>query len=331
MSSTASNESMRIGQASDPKIHAEPAFVDQAEARVFRQQQARLLAEQGVRGSSYFLAAASDRPVHVLEAGRGAPLVMLHGGGAFAGLWASLMAELQDRFRCLALDRPGHGLSYRVDYRRVDDYRAEACAFVERSLDELGLERATLVGSSMGGFFSLAFALKHPERVERLVLLGAPAGLDRALPLMIRLLGTAAVGPVLWRTVARPSRRGMGRLFRGLLVADGNKVSDLLVDCGVASHAIPGADVAWLSLLRRFLDLRGVRDGCYLRDEVAALAVPTHFVWGERDAFAPPTSGQELAKVMPAARITVVPKAGHLPWIDAPQACAIAMEGLMRW
>jgi pimeloyl-ACP methyl ester carboxylesterase len=86
---------------------------------------------------------------------------------------------MQHSHRCIAVDRPGHGISYRVDYGEVSNFRADAAAFVGRTLDLLGLERATLVANSMGAFFAIVFALAHPERVARLVLVGAPAGIVR--------------------------------------------------------------------------------------------------------------------------------------------------------
>jgi pimeloyl-ACP methyl ester carboxylesterase len=298
-----------------------------SDASRFEALSGRLFAEHDVAATSRFLGSESGSPIHAIEAGAGHPLVFIHGGGSFSGEWAPLIARLQRRFRCIAVDRPGHGLSYRIDYGDVSDYRADAAAFVARTLDLLGLRRATLVGCSMGGFFAFAFALAHPERVERLVMMGAPAGVDRWVPFTLRLLAMPVLGPALWKTIARPDEGGLRRLYEQLLVADPDKVCDTLIGCAVAMHALPGADVAWLSLLRRFLTLRGVSRRCYLRDEVARLAIPTLFVWGARDAVAPPESGQRLCRTMPAARITIVPDAGHVPWLDAPDICAAAIAG----
>lgn len=284
-----------------------------------------LLSECGVAGTSYFIGSDTERPIHVIEAGRGEPLVLLHGGGAQAVEWATLLQHLQRHFRCLAIDRPGHGLSYRIDYRQVPDFRTDAVEFVERTLDLLGLDEAILVGNSMGGFFEIAFALAHPERVKRLVLVGAPAGIDRWVPHQVRMVGTPVIGPLLWKTVARPSERGLRDFYSKVLVADGDKLPRGNIACGAAAHRLPGADVAWLSLLRRFVTLRGVRDACYVRDELPELRVPTLFVWGDRDAFAPPASGEAASRVMPDARLEVIPGAGHLPWIDAPDQCAEAI------
>jgi pimeloyl-ACP methyl ester carboxylesterase len=292
----------------------------------FARYQAEVLAERGVRATSRMLAESSEHPIHVLEAGRGEPLLLVHGGGSNAAGWASLVRRLQHDFRCIAVDRPGHGLSYRIDYRRVPDFRADAVAFVRRTLDQLELERATLVGGSMGGFFSLAFALEHPERVDRLVLVGAPAGIDRFIPPPLRALSVPLLGPLLWKTLARPTEEGMRRFHQKLLVADASNLTDAELRCGVASHSIEGASRGWLTVLRRFVGLGGVRDSCYIRDELCDLTVPTLFAWGDRDAFAPPSSGEQACRTMVDARIEIIEAAGHLPWVDSPDRCASAIR-----
>ncbi|MGH2805260.1 MAG: alpha/beta fold hydrolase, partial [Thermoleophilaceae bacterium] len=73
-------------------------------------------------------------------------------------------------------------MSYPIDYREVD-YRGAAAEWLLDLLDAIDADQVDLVGNSMGGFFSMAFAIAHPHRVRRLVLVGAPAGLDRDLPL----------------------------------------------------------------------------------------------------------------------------------------------------
>lgn len=291
----------------------------------FEQLRERVFIERGASVSQHLLAADTDRPIAVVEVGTGEPLVFLHGGGGNAAEWATLLPLLQDRYRCLAIDRPGHGLSYRVDHGEVPDYRGYAAAFVGRALDLLGLRRAVLVGNSMGGFFALAFALAAPERVERIILVGAPAGVDRWVPLPLRLLGTPGLGRLLWSTVARPSERGMRDLYARLLVADVNKLSASDLACAVAAQSLPGADVALLSMFRRFLNPRGVRDEHFLRDALGALEVPTSFLWGDKDAFAPPASGEALCRAMKDAHLEVIAGAGHLPWVDEPRACADAL------
>jgi 2-hydroxy-6-oxonona-2,4-dienedioate hydrolase len=97
------------------------------------------------------------------------PIVFVHGGMSHAGDWLPLAALLVGHV--VMPDRPGCGLSYRIDYRSVD-YRSVAADWVLDLVDSIEAERIDLVGNSTGGYFAMAFAIAHPERVRRLVLLG---------------------------------------------------------------------------------------------------------------------------------------------------------------
>ena len=106
---------------------------------------------------------------------------MIHGGNSVAVSWAPLLSRLQRTFHIYAPDRPGCGLTEKFNYLGIP-FREHAVAFVRSTMDALGLRRAALVGSSMGGYFSLAFALAHPEQVSQLVTIGEPAGSARDWP-----------------------------------------------------------------------------------------------------------------------------------------------------
>ncbi len=125
----------------------------------FVEVQRQLLDYYGVRAESRFVSLREPAMrAHVLEAGDGEPLVILHGGDGQAVDWAPLMAPLQHHFHVYAADRPGFGLSDPFDYRRTD-LRDHAARFVRSLLDTLGIETATLVGGSLGGSFALAAAV----------------------------------------------------------------------------------------------------------------------------------------------------------------------------
>jgi pimeloyl-ACP methyl ester carboxylesterase len=280
----------------------------------------------GVEMQSRRIQDRDGRTIYTMESsGTGDPLIFVHGGGGEGGAWTPLLAALPPGGRYVVVDRPGHGLSYRIDYTG-SSYRHAAAEFIEDVLDGLGLERAVLVGNSMGGYFSSCFALAHPQRVRHLVLIGAPAGVDRWIPPMLRLMGLRPFNRLLFSLMRDPKRETLrDQLYAKLLVADASKVPDELLDHGMAAQALPGAEVAWRTLLETVLGIGGFNRRWYIRDDVARLDVPTTFIWGDRDAFAPPSSGQDLCRCMPRADIRVVPNAGHMPWLDAPQICASAV------
>ena len=146
---------------------------------VFTERQQALLDHYGTRAESTFVELRDPAlRAHVLHAGRGEPVVMVHGGNSVAVGMQPLFGQLAERFSVYAADRPGCGLTDSYVYRRTD-MRRHGVAFIGSLLDQLGLETVALVGNSMGGFWCMAFALAHPERVSRLILLGEPAEAHR--------------------------------------------------------------------------------------------------------------------------------------------------------
>lgn len=200
-------------------------------------------------------------------------------------------------------------------------------------VDGIGAEQVDLVGNSMGGFFSMAFALAYPDRVRRLVLAGAPAGFDRHIPLFLRLWGNPIAGPLMTRlgiTVPPSAEALRKRVFATLLVAHPEKVPlDVLEIARAGMTSIPGAGLTSYTILRSVTNLRGWRPRLIMRDDMACLPVPTLFVWGDADVFAPPSSGEDMAARMPEARIEVIPDAGHLPYLDRPDAVADAITNFL--
>jgi pimeloyl-ACP methyl ester carboxylesterase len=146
------------------------------EVHRYRRAQQRLLVKYGVRARSRFIRLRKPAlRAYVLVAGRGEPLVLIHGGAAMAVQFAPLLGGLQGSFRCFAPDRPGCGLTDKIDYVGVP-FRQHAVDFVKSLVDELHLPKAAIAGNSMGGYWALVFALAAPERVTKLVLLGGVAG-----------------------------------------------------------------------------------------------------------------------------------------------------------
>ena len=286
--------------------------------RRYAELQTKVLADAGVAARSRFVSLAKPSVrTHLLEVGSGAPVVLVHGGAGFAAEWAGIMKPLAERYALFAPDRPGNGLSDPFDYRNID-LRAHAVDYIGSLLDALELPRASLVGSSMGGYWSIAFALAHPERVERLVLVGAPAGLDRWVPPFMRLLGIPVVNRLIYATIARPSLASTREVYRQICVADIDKVPPDLLQLAHLSETQPGAVDSWLTMLERFLTMRGQRRELIVRHELPRLAAPTLFAWGDRDAFAPPASGQTASATMKDARVEVVEGAAHLVHLDQP-------------
>ncbi len=278
----------------------------------FRAAQARLLAATGTRAMSRAVR-VHGRWVHVIEAGAGRPVVLVHGGSAgVAASLAQLMSRLQDGFHLFAPDRPGCGLSDAPSYRGVR-LREHAGHFLEGLLQALGLERVNLVGSSMGGYWALAFALTHPEQVQRLVVLGAPAGSARQPSLRERLLATPGVGELL-PLAGAPGRAGAAGRLAARHVAHPERLTGPLLDAIRAGERLPAARRTALGVVRAGIRPVGpARLTHALRDELEALRLPVLLVWGARDP-CPVGWGLDLRDAGRVGDALRCPRASLLRW-----------------
>lgn len=249
------------------------------------------------------------------------PLLLIHGGLGEAFQWAPILGPLAQKRRVLAVDRPGHGLADPFDVRGVE-LMAHAAGFVGEVLDAVETPAAALVGSSMGGLYATAFAHAHPERVTRLVL-QSPAGVTCELPLMLRLGRLPIFGGLVRAMMRKPTRESVRTFWKTLLVAHPERLPEEFLDLSVLSQARNAE--SWFSLLDRTVGIRGLNPALVAAARFGALGVPTTFLWGEKDAFAPPSVGERLAAQLPGAHFICIADAGHAPWFDAPEATAQAI------
>ncbi|PYI64679.1 hypothetical protein CVV68_21305 [Arthrobacter livingstonensis] len=289
--------------------------------------QAVLFQNLGLDIKSTFLHGGDPaKRVHVLHSGHGDPVLMIHGGNSVAAGWAPLIAQLDGEWDVYAPDRPGCGLTHRQNYRGIK-YRDHAIAFIGDVMDGLELQHATLMGNSVGGYWTLAYALAHPDRVDRLILIGEPAGSTRTLDPKVRILGTPIVNRLILSTIGRPHRDP--KALRGLM-ADPAKASGDVIDCFFAAASIPGAQVAWRTMLELITGLRKPNNLTYaLIPQLPTLQCPVLIAWGEHD-MAPVTAGRELSRHIKKARFELIKDAGLIGWLDQPEAVGRLVRDFMN-
>jgi pimeloyl-ACP methyl ester carboxylesterase len=270
----------------------------------------------------------SQGETQVIEAGNGPPLFFVHGGFGQATEWIPLWPHLVRHHRLIAVDRPGHGLADPYDYRGVDTLEL-GVTFLVGILDALGLEQTTLVGNSMGGRWGLELALRRPDRLARLILVGAPAGSRRRVPLPLLALRWPVTRPLMRRVFRRSDPNGVRRFFGQVLVTHPERLPEEFVVAKAAGQRRNHSSM--LSFATRVMTYWSIHPDLRMTGRWREVQVPVHFLWGDADAFDSPETGRAAASEIPAgARITTIPGAGHLPWLDEPEAVASAIVLALR-
>ena len=262
-----------------------------------------------------------------LESGDGPPVLLVHGGGGMGSSWGPLLPELSG-YRALAVDRTGFGLTQYVDHTKVD-LRQHAVDFLADLLDALGLETTSIVANSMGGLWSLWFALAHPERVERLALLGTPALiLDTSAPGPMRLLGIPGINRVMLAMDA-PSPKQVRSLWRRL-GHDPRSLTPELIELMVRHQKLPSYGPAWRTLLENVLPRGRRRPELSLGEaELGGVVPDVLYIWGRDDPFGSLAVAERAARATPNAQLLSI-GVGHLPWLDDPQGCGEALRSFLH-
>ncbi len=241
------------------------------------------------------------------QAGETGPaVVLIHGIASSVEDWEANIAALAQRHRVFALDLVGCGHSDKpADY----DYSLESLsAFVLEFMSAMNIEAAHLAGFSMGGHLALKCAHTAPERVLSLVL-SAPAGMELDTIINFRLATVRGLGEVL----TRPSRFGMRTLLNAAY-HDRSKVTDAMIGDRLCLARLPGAQAAFLKMLRGFVRLRGFEPNrvADLQSWLPAISCPTLVIWGKQDKFVSVRHAEILRQRMPDCRVAVCDGSGHL-------------------
>jgi pimeloyl-ACP methyl ester carboxylesterase len=279
-------------------------------------------AEQHLTSPRWSDVTAAGVRCEVLEAGQGPPLVLVHGGMAHCTQWVPLMTQLEGEFRCFAVERPSNGASEALDHEHVEDRLAHVTQVIRDLLDGIGVSAAPIIGNSLGGLYALGFATRHPERVEHLIVAGAPAAHDHPVPLPVRLIAGRVTGRLMRLAMSRMSPASTRRGEAQLLVANADRLSDEYVEVGAATTRRNAG--VWPGYMRWAVQGRAIHPDMPASDWAATVAragVPITYLWGTEDRFVPVARGRRLASDI-GANFYEIPEAGHLVWLDQPETTA---------
>lgn len=228
------------------------------------------------------------------------PVILLHGAGSDRLCWPVAIRRLPGQ-KVIALDLPGHGRSESVALQSIDEYAEAVLTFMRG----MGIYKASLVGHSLGSAIALTLALHHPERVACLAVISGGASLN--------------IPPDLLTAFSNPTslKEGLDMLKKVLF-----------------------GPLASANLQRQVIDkLQGVRQGVLygdwlacarfdLRDSVQQIKTPAWIVAGDHDQLTPPYQSRFLAKKIKKATLQLVPKAGHMLILEAPE---VVSRGLIEF
>lgn len=238
-----------------------------------------------------------------LEAGAGEPVVMLHGSGpgvsAMAN-WQHNIGALAQRFRVLAPDIVGFGATQRPDdvVYSLRTWTDQIWAF----LDTLGIEKTAIVGNSLGGRIALQMATDCPDRITKMVLMGAPG------------VGMTLTDGLTALRAYEPSHDAMRDLLRNYFVVDPAMITDELVAIRYEASIADGAYDAYRAM---FFDPRHTGSQLGItEDEVRAIATPALLVHGREDRVVPMQVSVTMLGLLPNADLHVFSACGHWTQIE---------------
>lgn len=257
--------------------------------------------------------------------GSGPPVVLIHGMINSSRHWEAVATRLAGDHQVIAPDLIGHGDSATP---RGDYSLGAHAASIRDLLTTLGIERATIVGHSLGGGVAMQFFYQFPQRTERLVLVSS-GGLGPEVSPLLR--GAALPGSaLLLRLAAHP------RLV-GAIGDAGTRLRDRGNGTGVQLQAVAralrplqaaGSRRAFLETLRAVIDRQGqrvsARDRLYLLE-----GVPTMIVWGERDRTIPVAHGLAARDAIPGCRFELLSRAAHFPNLEDPAGLAAVLADFL--
>ena len=260
----------------------------------------------------------------VMEAGAGEPVLLLHGYPQSHLAWRHQIPSLAGTHRIIAPDWFGWGRSER-GLRHPARYWEEV-ARIGSLLDTLGLGAVSIAGHDYGGFLSLGFALRHPERVRRLAVLNSRA--HRTFPqpayLLFGVLAWAARRRTLRSLAARAPHYAINRALMAGHVARG--AFDEAQRDRYIGWMRTRAGRRWLLHFMRYYEMPARAD---LAPHLGAIGCPAAMIWGDRDPYCPASIGVDLARRLPVGDFVRVAGADHFVMEERPDEVTAALRALL--
>lgn len=244
----------------------------------------------------------SEGIVHYEMDGRGEPVILLHGWINSWDVWRETMIHIAERhrFRVYALDFWGFGES--ANQETAQPFKLDAyVSMVDQFMESMGIQRAPIIGHSMGGTVGLKMALRHPARVSKTVVIGSPIVGD-SLNVLLKLGGRQWIADTLFRLPAV-----LRSLIWFILAGDSPRVREMIF------HDVSRTSAE--SFFRSIEDLHRTD----LRSRMGEINMPTMGIFGEHDNIVSPGQADVLLQGVPHAHIQRLARSRHFPMLDEPE------------
>ncbi len=251
--------------------------------------------------------------IHYKDEGQGPALILLHGACASLHTWDGWTDRLKSHYRVIRLDIPGFGLTGPApdaSYYKID----KAVNLFERIVDEMKLDKFYLAGNSLGGYISWNYTLKHPEKVEKLILIDS-VGFPQPLPGLLAFATNPIIKPFARYMMPRFMINGAVKQGYG----DKSKVSQELKDRYFELAMREGNKSSYVDV---FTEMRRVFKNENLSGGIKDLKPPTLVMWGARDEWIPFKYFAMWKKELPSAKFIQYEGAGHTPMEEIPDETA---------
>ncbi len=252
-----------------------------------------------------------DHTIFYTVKGEGKPLILIHGYGAGIWIWEKQIDVLSQRYRVYALDLIGHGFS---DRPKIPYTPGTYIDCLKDFMDGVGIEKATLIGNSMGGGVAWAMAILFPERVNRLILIDCvpPDVLDQVKNESFRMLAAIKNIPFLPYLVMAARDKNSIRQILLECVSDTRLITPEVVNRQYQLSRIKGTTWALYSTFKHAGEALKLKDSFFL------IRKPTLFIWGERDLIFPVQLGEKLHWAIAGSRLLEIERSGHIPMWETP-------------
>jgi len=245
--------------------------------------------------------------VHHKREGSGEAVVLIHGTGASLHTWDGWTEELDDNFEVYRMDLPAFGLTGpdpAKDYT-IDGY----VSFVHEYVEKLGVDSFSIAGNSLGGYIAWAYAVAHPDKIEKLILLdaaGYPSD-EKTDALAFKIATNPILGPLMKHITPKSFiAKNLEQVY-----ADPSKISDELIDRYYDMTLREGNRQAFIDRVYTHHTDQSSR--------IAEITCPTLIMWGDSDTWVQPENAEKFKRDIKNSELIVYKNVGHVPMEEAPE------------